>query len=102
MPYSPQGPPSPPERGRDRSGDSETKKELRLARISLCIVWLFIFCHIWKLIPTAYETFVLEKEAEDNPSDDDRWPKWMNVVMQVSNTLITINSSLNFLIYVLL
>ena len=31
------------------------KKESRLARISISIVWLFIFCHVWKLIPTIYE-----------------------------------------------
>lgn len=31
------------------------KNENRLTRISLSIVWLFIFCHVWKLIPTIYE-----------------------------------------------
>lgn len=31
------------------------KKENRLTRISLSIVWLFIFCHVWKIVPTAYE-----------------------------------------------
>ena len=31
------------------------KKESRLTRISISIVWLFIICHIWKLIPTIYE-----------------------------------------------
>ena len=94
---------SPPESRRDR-GDSETKKELRLARISICIVWLFIFCHVWKLIPTAYETFVLEKEADSDSVQDEskEWPKWLEVINQLTNTLITINSSLNFIIYVLL
>ena len=78
---------------------SETKKELRLARISLCIVWLFIFCHIWKLIPTAYETFILE---DSGVGFNTVWPTWLKRIGQISNTLITINSSLNFLIYVLL
>ena len=27
----------------------------RLTRIALTIVWLFIFCHCWKLVPTVYE-----------------------------------------------
>ena len=31
------------------------KTENRLTRISLVIVWMFIFCYIWKLIPTMYE-----------------------------------------------
>ena len=34
---------------------SLNKTENRLTRISLAIVWVFIFCHIWKLIPTMYE-----------------------------------------------
>jgi len=89
---------TPPSGGRDR-GDSETTKELRLARISLCIVWLFIFCHVWKLIPTVYETFFMDVSV--NSTTDD-WPDWLKTVGEVSNTVITINSSLNFLIYVLL
>ena len=36
------------------------KKESRLTRISICIVWLFIICHIWKLIPTIYELLYSE------------------------------------------
>jgi hypothetical protein len=31
------------------------KTENRLTRISLAIVWMFLFCHVWKLIPTMYE-----------------------------------------------
>lgn len=36
------------------------KKESRLTRISICIVWLFILCHAWKLIPTIYELLYSE------------------------------------------
>ena len=36
------------------------KKENRLTRISLSIVWLFIICHVWKLIPTIYELIYSE------------------------------------------
>ena len=35
--------------------------ENRLTRISLAIVWMFIFCHIWKLIPTVYEAITAEE-----------------------------------------
>ena len=38
-------------------------KEKKLAAISLYICWLFIFCHAWKLIPTAYEVREREREA---------------------------------------
>ena len=75
----------------------EKKKELRLARISLCIVWLFIFCHVWKLIPTFYTTFVSE---DNNVGFDVQWPDWLNIIDRISHTFITLNSSLNFLIYV--
>ena len=36
------------------------KKESRLTRISISIVWLFIVCHVWKLIPTIYELWHTE------------------------------------------
>lgn len=75
----------------------EKKKELRLVRISLCIVWLFIFCHIWKLIPTFYTTFISE---DTNVGFDVVWPDWLTIIDRISTTFITLNSSLNFLIYV--
>lgn len=78
---------------------SETKKETKLARISLCIVWLFIFCHVWKLIPTAYETFFTEEMGVGLQID---WPYWLTIVKEISHSLITINSGLNFLIYIVL
>ena len=78
---------------------SETKKETRLARISLCIVWLFIFCHVWKLIPTTYETFFTDDGGVGLKID---WPDWLTIVKEISHTLITINSALNFLIYIVL
>ena len=78
---------------------SETKKETKLARISLCIVWLFIFCHVWKLIPTAYETFFTEEMGVGLQID---WPHWLTIVKEISHSLITINSGLNFLIYIVL
>ena len=70
------------------------------AYISLYIVWLFILCHAWKLLPTAFEVAL---------SNDDvglethlGWPVWLEIVEKISHTLITLNSSLNFLIYVIL
>lgn len=68
------------------------RRENRLTRISLTIVWLFLFCHVWKLIPTLYELIY----------SDDEFPFWMFYVKQLSHALIVINSSLNFLIYVVL
>lgn len=68
------------------------RRESRLTRISLAIVWLFLFCHIWKLIPTAYEVFY----------GGDKYPLCMYFIKHLSHALIVLNSSVNFLIYVVL
>jgi len=57
-------------------------------RISLCIVWLFIFCNAWRLVPTAYDSFF-----------GGQWPAWLSLINNVSHTLIVFNSAVNFLIY---
>ena len=68
------------------------RREKRLTRISLTIVWLFLFCHIWKLIPTGYEVIF----------GDEHFPDWTHFIKHLSHALIVLNSSLNFLIYILL
>lgn len=68
------------------------RRERRLTRISLCIVWMFLFCHIWKLVPTAYEVLY----------GDDHFPVWTHYIKHLSHALIVLNSSVNFLIYILL
>lgn len=77
--------------------DPHLKTEKRLTRISLCIVWLFIFCNVWKLVPTIYEFW--------HSTDDEKlgqWPEWLSVINDISHTLIVFNSAVNFLIYVTL
>ena len=68
------------------------RRERRLTRISLTIVWLFLFCHIWKLVPTAYEVIY----------GDDHFPMWTHYIRNLSHALIVLNSSVNFLIYAML
>ena len=81
--------------GRLRRSNSSVcrRRENRLARISLSIVWLFLFCHAWKLLPTAYEAFVGEIAGG---------PIWLRHVQHISHAMIVLNSSLNFLIYLLM
>lgn len=76
---------------------SDVMQEKRLARISVCIVWLFIFCHFWRIIPTVYEFL----NSEDGLKLE-VWPYPLVVVEYVSHTLIVLNSAVNFLIYVFL
>ena len=81
-----------------RSNDQNKTKisvENRLTRISLGIVYLFIVCHIWRLIPTVYEALYSEDGTVIS-----KWPKWLFHVYHLSHTLIVFNSAVNFILYV--
>lgn len=67
--------------------------EARLTRIALAIVWLFIFCHAWRLIPTIYEAIYPE---------DGVLPTWLLHVHGISHSFIVFNSAVNFLLYTIL
>ena len=67
--------------------------EARLTRIALAIVWLFIFCHAWRLIPTVYEAVYPAQRA---------WPTWLHHVNGMSHSFILLNSAVNFLLYTVL
>ncbi|XP_071743570.1 G-protein coupled receptor daf-37 isoform X2 [Lepeophtheirus salmonis] len=71
---------------------AKRSQENRLTRISLGIVWLFIFCHVWRLIPTIYEGIVGDEKVQ-------KWPSWLEIINHLSHTLIVFNSAVNFLIY---
>ena len=67
-------------------------REARITRIALAIVWLFLFCHIWRLIPTIYE-LIFENEDE---------PLWFTRMLGFSHTMIVFNSAVNLLLYIVL
>ena len=70
-------------------------QEQRLARISTSIVWLFLICHTWRMIPTFYEFW-----NSDNGLNVLEWPFSLVVIEHISHSLIVLNSAINFLIYV--
>jgi hypothetical protein len=70
-------------------------QEQRLARISTSIVWLFLLCHLWRMIPTVYEYW-----NSDNGLNVTTWPYGLVVIEHISHSLILFNSAVNFLIYV--
>ena len=72
-------------------------QEARLTRISLCIICLYLVCHIWKLIPTFYEAFTGDV---DNPLP--AWPDWLDTIKNLSHVLVVFNSAVNFLLYLIL
>ena len=73
------------------------KQEDRLSRISVGIVSLYIICHIWRIVPTAYEAIYSEEGFLLS-----KWPTWLIHIYHLSHLLIVTNSSINFLIYVVL
>ena len=60
----------------------------RLARISVVIVFIFIFCHSLKIVPSLLEILGYP-------------PELLPGVLPLSHLLLTINCSVNFLVYYL-
>ena len=72
---------------------------LKEARILISIVAIFIFCQSFTIVADAYEAFTCSFENMSQsrcPSN----PTIENII-DVSHFLVTINSSINFLLYVL-
>lgn len=62
------------------------RREIGLATMLLCVVIVFLICNILPLASNIHETFL------NDP------PVWL---VQTGNLLVTINSSINFIIYVI-
>ena len=77
--------------------EQSRKQENRLSRISVGIVSLYIICHIWRIVPTAYEAICSEEGFLSS-----KWPTWLIHIYHLSHLLIVTNSAINFLIYVVL
>ncbi|XP_077274224.1 FMRFamide Receptor isoform X1 [Temnothorax americanus] len=62
------------------------RREIGLATMLMCVVIVFLICNILPMITNAHETFV-----GDPPE----------LMVQIGNLLVAINSSINFIIYVI-
>lgn len=62
------------------------RREIGLATMLMCVVVVFLICNIMPMVSNAHETFIADP------------PQWM---VQIGNLLVTINSSINFIIYVI-
>ena len=76
-----------------KSGNSEAN----LATILICIVMVFLFCHIPRVILNCTEFFMVEEmfRCPDTFSPSN----WNMCLVSFNHWLLIINSSSNFLIY---
>ena len=72
--------------------------EILLAKVSLLIVAVFVFCHTIRWIPNIYE-LIQRLCTSDNIIDQIEWPSWVEYVTSISHFLIVFNASINFYIY---
>ena len=59
---------------------------------------MYLFCHIWKLIPNIYEA--VHGFGEDGLAIQPEWPTWLNWIKDLSHIMVVLNSACNFLPYV--
>ena len=71
------------------------KNEKTLTRVSIFIVWIFLACHVWRIVPNTYEALKWDEGGGN-------WPRWLDYVALISHLVIVANSSLNFLVYLIL
>ena len=79
------------------------RNQVDRAKVTLAICGIFLFCHLFKWVLNIYELYVRfrssnlseeEKQEAINQSD------WFPTVVNISNTLVILNSSINFYVYV--
>lgn len=92
----------PSQRGLVRHGPSNgrsgRRQDRRLTMISFYIMIMYVFTHIWKLIPNCYDA-IYGYESSDAILPE--WPRWLEVIKDVSHIMVVCNSAFNFLPYLL-
>lgn len=71
--------------------EEERERDARFARASILMVVAFGLCHTPRLISNTVEMFIDHKDL----------PEWFEILVCVNHLLVTINSSVNFLIYLM-
>lgn len=80
------------------SEEDLSEEEIQLARTLLIVVFVFIFCQSFKIIPDLYEViWCSQYYIEDGPC---RTTPFIENVIDTSHFMLAINSSVNFFIYV--
>ncbi|XP_023332149.1 FMRFamide receptor [Eurytemora carolleeae] len=77
-----------------------SKKELQMVQILLLIVIMFVICQSFKIIPDLYEVFQCSFGERRIPACWENPPKVVNTLSIISHLALSINSSVNFFVYV--
>ena len=80
------------------------KKQVDRAKVTLLICGIFIFCHLFKWVLNIYELHIRRKNygsSEEEIEEIINESNWFGTVINISNTLVVLNSSINFYVYVL-
>ena len=80
------------------------QKQVDRAKVTLAICGIFIFCHLFKWVLNIYELYFRCKNytlSEEEIRQIIYEKQWFDEVMSISNTLVVLNSSVNFYIYIL-
>ena len=80
------------------------KNQVDRAKVTLLICGIFIFCHLFKWVLNIYELYIRCKNyslSEEEKEEIINESEWFGTVINISNTLVVLNSSINFYVYVL-
>ena len=72
--------------------DAINERNIRITRISIIIVVVFIICHFPRMIPNIAELVGVNTSKFDI----------FTVILSINHMLLTINASVNYIIYLLL
>ena len=83
----------------ERNVSEPSAEEKRLTRIAIVLVGTYIFCHMWKLLPSIYEAWYC---VSQETTEVKNWPEWLANINSLSHLVIVANSAFNFLLYLCL
>ena len=70
-------------------------RDVDVAGVLVGIILVFIVCHSFKFFVNIYEMYIMHSGLDFDKS----WNKTLDVFVSFSHLLVTVNSSINFIIY---
>ena len=83
---------------------SRQKSQVNRAKVTLAICGVFTVCHLFKWVLNIYELYIRFSSnnlPEEETKEKIQESNWFITVLNISNTLVVLNSSINFYIYLL-